>query len=335
MPVELIQTILKNYRFGNFLDFQPIALGVSDENYKVETTQGVYFLKKHRPSATARIESIERLEKLFSAAGLPVILPLAAVDHSLHHIYDGYSYVLYPFVTGKVLAEREAPVAALENMAEHLAGMHLLSKDGITGTYSDVSRFFLPSKSADLLKQTDKLLAQISEMGAPTDYDRLAAQGLLLKKDLINRHAAEIDAFSFGRLHLCHGDYHPQNLFFSQANKISAIFDFDMAGPQPREYELARAIMITCFDNIYSDDGFQRSAVFIKKYHDIYPFTKEDFQHGLEAFYLKTLGVWRERAHYWDGNTRTDYYYALSLDSTRYLAKHRHELADKLYSFTH
>jgi Ser/Thr protein kinase RdoA (MazF antagonist) len=44
---QTILAVLKNYSVGELVTFAVIIGGVSDQNYQVRTSQGVYFLKKH------------------------------------------------------------------------------------------------------------------------------------------------------------------------------------------------------------------------------------------------------------------------------------------------
>jgi Ser/Thr protein kinase RdoA (MazF antagonist) len=331
---QLLSRIIKQYGVGKVISARFITIGVSDENYRVRTTRGVYFLKKHRPSTSARIESIARLEKFFKDRSLPVICPLTTLGGGWHYTYGPHAYVLYPFVTGRLYKERKIPASAVKNMAQTLARLHLLTKNGYSGAYSDVSRYFMPADPSSLLQDTQQLLSNIASLKKKTKYDYLAEQGLSLKKDLLKQYANQMNNFSFGRRQLGHGDYHPGNIFFDSRQRVSAVFDFDMAGPQPRLFDLMRAIMCTCFDNIYSRENFKKAKIFITQYYQLYPFTKGGFKLALEAFYFKEFDIWREKVHYRERDIRNDKSYFLHLSGLRYLSTQRNKLLDELYQYT-
>ena len=331
---QLLSRIIKQYGVGKFTSARFVKIGVSDENYKVRTTRGVYFLKKHRPSTSARINSIARLEKFFKNHGLPVICPLATLGGRWHYTYETHAYVLYPFVVGRCYKTKKIPSVAVKKMAQTLAHLHLLTKNGYSSTYSDVSRYFMPIKTTILLRDIQDLLGNVAALKKKTKYDYLAERGLLLKKDLVEKFANQINNFSFGRRQLGHGDYHPGNIFFDSKQRVSAIFDFDMAGPQPRLFDLTRAIMCTCFDNVYSQKNVKKAKIFITQYYQLYPFTKRGLKLALAAFYFKEFDVWREKAHYREKDKRNDKSYSLHLRGLKYLSARRNEFLDELYQYT-
>lgn len=334
MHSELVEEILKEYDVGTLVDFTRIPIGVSSENYKIQTSEGVFFLKKHRESALERIESLERLEQFFASTDIPIIVPLPTIHNILHCIHDGACYVIYPFMSGITFGQGKVSNEVIKNMAEMLAKMHLLTKDGIDEQYADVSIYFIPRKTSILVGEIDTLLIHISQLESKTSYDKLAEQGLELKRELLLQHGSEIDTFSFDTFNLGHGDYHPGNIFFSDDLTISAIFDLDMAGALPRIYELVRSLMLTCLNHNYSEEKLVQAKLFVKTYYELYPFSKEDMVKAMEAFYFKTLATWREKAHYWERDRRTDGEYEDTIRSIHYLTDYRNELVDTLYKHT-
>lgn len=331
MPADLLKDILKQYDIGELVDFTKIPIGVSSDNYKVETSKGTYFLKKHRESALERIGSLERIEQFFVANDIPIIVPVSTIDKKLHFIHEGTCYVMYPFVSGITFEQGKVSNEMVVHMAQMLAHMHLLTKDGIQETYGDVSMDFVLRKTEVIVEEIDTLLKQVEVLEQKTEYDILAQQGLRLKRQLLIKNKLEIDTFGFETFNLAHGDYHPGNIFFNDDLTISAIFDLDMSGPIPRVYELVRSTMLTCPNHDYSEEKIRQAELFIKTYYELYPFTKEELANAMEAFYFKTLSVWREKAHYYENDGRTDGEYEKTLRSIDYLTDHRSDLVDMLY----
>ncbi|MFA6586231.1 MAG: phosphotransferase [Candidatus Paceibacterota bacterium] len=329
----LIQKILENYNIGNLEHLKIIPIGVSSKNYEIKTTTGLYFLKKHRKNAGLRIDSIEKVEKFFSKKEIPVICPIPTKENKLHCFYEGDCYVLYPFIPGISFTQENIPNQAIIRMAEMLAKIHLLGKDPLINFSLSNSRYFLPEKSENLIRDIDYFLEKILNMEEKSDYDNEAYEALLFKKELALKFSSETDNFSFEEFNLGHGDFHPGNIFFDSKNNISAIYDFDMSGPQPRIYELVRAMMLTCFDNSFAKKNFKKAKIFIKTYYELYPFLKEDFKQAVNCFYFKGFSVWRERAHYNENNRRTDKTYLLSNKTLKYMTENREFLIDSIYDF--
>jgi Ser/Thr protein kinase RdoA (MazF antagonist) len=331
MEKKLIQKILENYDVGSLKDFKVIPIGVSSKNYEIKTSTGLYFLKKHRKNANPRINSIEKVEKFFNKKGIPIICPLPTKENKFHHIHKEDCYVLYPFISGIYFTRKNIPDQAIIKMAEMLAQIHLLGKDPLVDSFADISRYFLPGKSENLIKDIDYFLEKILKIKEKSDYDNEAYEALLFKRKLVSKFSNETDDFSFGELNIGHGDYHPSNIFFDLENNISAIFDLDMSGPQPRIYELVRAMMLTCFDNSFENENFRKAKIFVKKYYELYPFSKEDLRKGISCFYFREFSVWREKAHYDEDNRRTDEIYSLSIKTLKYLTENKNFLVDSIY----
>jgi Ser/Thr protein kinase RdoA (MazF antagonist) len=331
MTDSAIIKILREWNIGDVLRISLIPIGMSSKNWKVETSSGFYFLKMHRASGGGRIESIERVEEYFCSHGIPVLTPLRTRDGISHVFQEGAAYVLYPFVSGQSFDFGKAPRDALRNMGEMLAKMHLLTKDGIKGSYADVSTYFLSPSPDKLIADIDRFLLKISHLASKTEYDHIAEEGLALKKKMVLKHAEGIKRFTFDTLTLGHGDYHPSNIFFKENMSISAIFDLDMSGPMPRMYEFARSLYISCFEYAYTEEGFEQAAIFAKAYFEEYPFEKEELRKGVEAVFFKMFSVWRERAHYEEHDFRSDLTYPPSIRNMVYLDSHKEEFIERLH----
>ena len=65
MNPELSEKIIEMFGLVEPVVFTKIEKGFSSYNYKVETGNGVFFLKKHRISGADRIETIEKVEDFF------------------------------------------------------------------------------------------------------------------------------------------------------------------------------------------------------------------------------------------------------------------------------
>lgn len=331
MNKAILNEILSNYSVGEIRNFSLIPLGVSSQNWKVETSHGFFFLKKHRESGGGRIESIERMESYFNTHNIPIVSPIPTKEGKFHITYEGVVYVLYPFVEGQSFEVGKIPDDILKKMGDMLATMHLLTKSGITGTYADVSRYFMPSSPEKSIEEIDHFLSRVSKVTSKTDYDRIVENGLKLKKEMVIKYAQDIKELSFEKLNLGHGDYHPQNIFFDQSQNISAIFDLDTAGPVPRIYELVRSLMLSCFNHTYTEEKIKQAIVFMNAYFKKYPFEKKDFKKGMDAYFFKTFSVWRERAHYEEHDFRTDAEYFSTLENIKYLDTKKEDLIENLY----
>lgn len=323
MTDELLKKILAEYAIPIFVSFEKIDKGFASENYKIITTDGIFFLKKHRGSGAKRIDSIEQAEQCFANGGIPVVLPIKNKNAKLYSVINGSIYVLYPFVSGKQYISGNIPLEMASKMGSVLAQAHLVTVDGFTGTYNEDPNFSLRPKD-DALSRMDKIISSIPKK---TGFDEIAIRELKLKKALLQNAGATIESIDRASRNICLGDYYPDNVFFDQDGNIAHIFDLDMAGPGPRIVELVRSALLTCCWYVYTPENIQKTKAFIYEYYKMYPFTEQELRDAIEFYFLKaTRSIWREKLRYSENDFRSDADYKLALGEIEYLDKNRQSL---------
>ena len=330
MTNDIQNKIIAIYNLSIPITITKIEKGFSSINYKIETQDQVFFLKKHRASGTKRIETIEKAEQFFADNNIPVVSPVKNITGDLHVVIDNTYYVIYPFVSGISYELGNIPKNILGNMGAKLAEVHLLTKDGIVGEYSEDKQFKLPNKE-NVLSEIENLLNIINPKN---DFDNKVLEGLNLKKQLIKEYDIGEEKFVLKDRHLCLGDYYPDNIFFDENGDILYIFDLDMAGSAPRLFELIRSCMLSCFWYKMNDENIEKAKVFIGEYYKRYPFDLNDFEDTLELFYVKSIyAIWREKAYYIENDNRTNSIYIPSLETIIYLRDNRYMLFSTLSDY--
>jgi len=328
MTIDTLQTILSNYFADTIVSFEKIQKGFSSDNYKIETTGGIFFLKKHRASVGKRLASIERAEQFFIANGIPIIGSIETLGGARHTMVGEDYYVLYPFVTGLHYSAGTINDSLMISLGNMLARIHLLSKNGFAQEeYVEGNYFHLPN-TAQTIIEVERLLSGITE---GTAYDKRAREGLLLKKTLIETNQVTLESLSLSDRHLCFGDYYSENAFFNEDGEIIYLFDLDGAGPAPRLFELIRAMMLSCFWYSVTEEKIVAAKKFISTYYNNYPFKKEQLQDALELYYVKSFHeTWMENNHYQKNDYRSDSMYGISIDEIKYLTENRDRLFEEI-----
>lgn len=328
MNKELIEKILTHFGINTLISFEKIQKGFSSDNYKIETEEGTYFLKKHQESGGQRLASIEQAEQFFSTNNIPIIVPIKNKDGASHTIIGDKYYVLYPFVSGVQYESGNISPAVAATLGEMLAAAHLLTKNGISGEYDECAKLFkLQSKEETLLK-INKLLSSIV---VKSSLDQKMVEGLALKKNLVENCAVTFESFDLHDRHLCFGDYYPDNIFFDQDGTILHIFDLDMAGPTPRMFEVVRSCMLSCFWHADFEKKIESAKAFIAAYYKKYPFALNQLRDAIELDYVKSFySTWREETHFYKGDFRTDPLYESHINSIQYLTEHRDKLFEMI-----
>ncbi len=327
MNQNISEKIIEMFWLVEPVVFTKVEKGFSSYNYKVETGNGVFFLKKHRISGADRIETIEKVEDFFIQNKIPVIGPIRSKNGNLHEVINHSCYVLYPFISGKQYETGNIPIDIIKVMGRELAKAHLLTKNGIIGKYDEDTHFKLQEKE-HIIFEIEELLKIIKP---ENDFDVLSIDGLNLKKKLVSECTTTFESLNMNDRHLCFGDYYPDNVFFTEDGKILNIFDLDMAGPTPRMYELVRSCSLTCFWHGYNLENIEKAKIFIKSYFDIYSFTSTEFRSAIELYYTKSFySIWREYLHYVKEDFRNDITYKTNLEEIYYLTENREKLINIL-----
>jgi Ser/Thr protein kinase RdoA (MazF antagonist) len=135
--------------------------------------------------------------------------------------------------------------------------------------------------------------------------------------------------------HLLHGDYHDSNLFFNADEEVSHLFDWEKTEIAPREIELVRALLFTCFSNpenfrgTFEPHNFDLAAAFLSTYHALYPIEAEQFIAALHARYWGSLcSLWVVDEHYRRQNDRVDAFLEANLAEINYFAAYMPQLID-------
>jgi Ser/Thr protein kinase RdoA (MazF antagonist) len=330
MTQELLEKIFNHFNVAAPISYTRVEKGFMSHNYSVVTTDGVFFLKQRALDTLPQIDSIERAEQFFAEHGIPIVSPFLTKEGFRHVVFDDKCYVLSNFIDGIHLERGNLSVTALGDMAELLAKIHLLTKDGIVGEYTEFG-YFKPRNKEKILSELFDFISLVEAKKDLSEFDILALSTMKIRVQLIEQNSVTFDSPAMLDRHLCHGDYHADNMFFTHEEKVSHLFDFDMTGPAPRMYEVVRTFMLSCFDHVYSEDRLEQSRLFIFAYNKKYPFTEQEFADAFEAYYVKQFwSDWIEKAHYVQGITRTDVLYKPMVDTILYLKDNRQDLLSKL-----
>ena len=238
MAIHLSQ-VLSHYDVGKPRGARPVERGFVNENWRIETPLGAYFLKHYHPSL-CHPETIRAQHALIAhlrRAGFPapIILPTTGGDTLLalgDELYEIQTYIEGTFYDHERTAH-------FEEAARTLGRYHACVEGFAPQALQNLGELYSPA----ILRAN--LAALIDAWGIDRDPDlaqsarRLAAHA----DDLVVRFSAH-DALP----HLViHGDYYADNLIFEHgrdsAHRIVGVVDYDKARWQPRVVELAETLI--------------------------------------------------------------------------------------------
>lgn len=245
-PGEL-RAFLAAYDIGEAIALEPIAEGVENSNYRLETTFGRFILTIYEKRVDpADLPFFLGLMMHLAERGLPCPLPVRARDGAMLRELKGKPAAIVSFLEGKSLKRILPRHCAAVGAA--LASVHLAARG-----------FPLHRANALGLSGWRPLLA------ATRDRAHEVAEGLsaLLEQELEELERRWPRDLPQG---VIHADLFPDNVFF-EGERISGLIDFYFACEDILAYDLAICLNAWCFEN---DGAFNvtKARALISGYRD-------------------------------------------------------------------
>jgi homoserine kinase type II len=233
MAIHLNQ-VLSHYNIGNPRDARPVERGFINENWKIETTLGSYFLKHYHPDLCHPdvIRAQHTLVAHLRRAGFPAPATMPTTDGDTLLICKGEFYEIQEYVGGAFY--------------DHDRPGHFREAALTLGQYHAKVAGFAPQALLDLgeLYSPAILRANLDNLASTWELDRAPEMNQTARQ--LEAHANDMIAnfATHGNLpHLViHGDYYADNLIFKD-DQIVGVVDYDKARWQPRVVELAEALI--------------------------------------------------------------------------------------------
>lgn len=249
-------------------------------SFTVKTDQGVFFLKQYRHRISQRISQIKNAEKHFATKGLPVMIPMSDRYNRSAFLMGKNWYSLFKFVDLKNKRAHELTTKDYQLLGKELALLHKAGKD----IGKDVATLTLWSKERFALEVAE-VERELSRRPKLNRIEQMIQEMIETKRRIIEKNIFSLQQQALVFDTLLHGDFSYQNVFFSHdGEEIESIYDFEKAARGPREFELARAMFVNCFDEAWEEENVQQAAEFLKAYQHEYPTSFEAFQAGVHMY---------------------------------------------------
>ena len=258
-----IEKFCTEFDLGNVLNITKLTGGLMHKMFKVKTNKGIYCIKVLNPEVMSREEAYdnfvlaEKISNFAKEKGIPVSNALTIKDNFINK-FDGYYYMVFDFVNGKVLTDDEITVNHCKKIGNILAKLHSLDYKEI-GLESNITEY-------------KRLYDWESYINNP-NFNNMPYKELYLvnykKYNSMLKRANERFNDSNKKYAICHRDMDPKNVMWDNDNPI--IIDWECAGVSNPERELLEdALCWSGFlSNNFDEDKF---TAFIKEYTKIIPF---------------------------------------------------------------
>lgn len=273
-----LEDALTHYDIGDVVAVTPWSGGTANQNYRVETGRGQYFVKRRtrRLSAHDHVRLQHSVLQHLAGDGLPVCAPLPLRDSAATFVADGDCvWEVTPFTEGRTFTGSEKEIG---EAAKTLARIHL-----------SLRNFEVPSfaRGKPLHENSEQIAGSLAEA-----EPLMMKAGLAVQVQALRECYARLEREYYGPLEpvlgrsIIHGDYHAWNMLFDDGKKVIGVFDFDATGVQirlrdvvdglitfgRRESHVASGKDIVSLTRAFDFDT-ERMRVFAQGYGAILPFS--------------------------------------------------------------
>lgn len=268
------------FGFSSVGEFSVVHGGYMSQNFRVDTDKGPYFLKQYRNRISTVVHEIKHAEEYFAGEGIPVIVPEKDRHGRAAFWEDETWFSLFPFVDRAPPSLESLNVDNVRTLGLALGRMHM------AGT-----RFNYPSFQTLRLWDRRKFHMEVVELEhalasreSLSPLEARIREVLARKRKLVERNELLPHHILMRNDCLLHGDFTYQNVFFGSQGEVSHVYDLEKTALGPRAYELARSLLITCFDDAWTERNFRLARAFVDGYRCVAPIGFSEFSNGVRSY---------------------------------------------------
>jgi homoserine kinase type II len=324
-----VHWIAEVYGLGRVERYEALTTGYLNNNYRVETARGRYFLKHHIKARRTSLDEQHRLLGALETAGVPVVAPLSDPYGRTYVTVSHRPVSVFPWTEGEHREEPSLSDDDSEAVGRLLGRVHH-ALAGMGGAAQQP--FMLPPLSPERTLATARAVrARIDAHQQKDAFDELAEEHLDFAIGQLAQveHGASDDP-CVTVWQLTHGDFNPKNVLFAPDGTMTVI-DWDRVRVQPRWFELLRTLALWLIDTNTGNIRLEAARRMVRGYAQQVPLEPELVPGLIEYYWQQKLNdLWILEWHYFRGNLTADDLAASSLRWLRWLSVHRHELATVL-----
>ena len=208
---------------------------------------------------------------------------------------DGTWHSLFPFVEGRTPVYGALSDRTVQSLGKLLGYVHRVGSQVSPDSYRTIP---LWNKQEFLFELIE--LQSILERRAYSKHpvDPRVAENLKRKETFVRSNSIAPHDIPLVFDTLIHCDFIYQNTFVDEQGEITHIYDFEKTSYAPRAYELARSLLINCFDDGWEEKNFVQGRLFLAVYRDVYPIDLETFYHGVRMYLIHCAHmIWLDVRH--------------------------------------
>ena len=295
-----------------------VGTGTLNWNYRVETSGGPLFVRKHRPERTSQQIASEHacLHRVVDR-GVPAPLPHAAPGGATVLEHAGSLWSVFPWCDAAPPMRGEMTERQTWAAGEMHGRIHaILADDPPSGTPDPRLEYDTAGAFAEL----ETLLGLAREC-----KHSLLIETLELQYALLREHGPAARSYASLRLGMAPGDYHVQQLLF-RGDRLVAVTDWELFGMWALVSELIRSLY---FSRVLES---AQMPAYLDGYRTHVQPSESDCRLGMARWWQGRLHTaWVFRAYLIEGNERVAEFFPETLRALRALAdeESRNEITER------
>lgn len=253
---EEIEKLLSNYDLGKLVKHTAIIAGIQNSNYFIDTEKARYVLTIYENSLEYKdLPFFLKLMEHLAKQGVHCPLPMATKSGDALTEFKGKPSAIVSFVKGQEATAITAEI--ISELGQNLAKMHLAGKDFNMQRKNPLGPEGWRGLFAEIKNKKNNLGAEIIE----EINDNL---------EFLTRNWPE--NLESG---IIHGDLFPDNVLFTDDDKVSGIIDFYFSCNDYYIYDIAVCMNAWCFEEDLSFNE-NKANTLLKSYNKIRKITDEE-----------------------------------------------------------
>lgn len=269
---EQLKHFLKRYRLGNVLDFQPIATGITNTNYYLDTERGSFVLTLYEHHSDDELDYMLSLQQHLANRGLRCSQPVRDRRDEFYSSLNNRPAAIIRRLPGEVSPHPDLAQCAL--VGAELARFHLAAND---------FRGVRPNpRGLDWIVAVRDMLSDDLD-----DSDRSS-----IESTLAAARRTDIESLPSGPIH---ADLFHDNALFKDG-ELGGILDFDYACNDVYVLDIGVLLNDWCIDEHYQLVADRVSAI-VAAYQELRPLQAEEIDALPLMLRISALRFWLSRLY--------------------------------------
>ncbi len=322
MTSSTIDAVLARYGLERDGEPVPIVNGTLNDNYRVETSTGPVFVRRHRADRDREHIAGEHQVIAFAADhGIPVSAPLQAPGGATVVDHGESIFAVFPWIEGNT--PRRGSVAVAEAYA--LGEMHSRIHAAFASHPGSGGATFQMRWDKD---ETLRLLTRCLELAESRNEGVEVQEALAFQRHLLEHTPIEPPAhFAALPCQLTHGDYHAEQVLFAADGTVAAVTDWELYQQTSRIWEVIRSLS---FSQLLHTPAAEE---YLHGYREHARLAEDEIRLGVQLWWQSRVnGAWVWSAHFLQGNERVRQLFSSVVPELQQLAspESRKRLAERL-----